>query len=843
MRRAWTGLLAGTLCAAMAMGAAMPVRAEGSAGDAEQSSWTDTASNVATATDVIRAIFCQGQISPAIVTVAKKVLTTEVKQAGPILALENFLASTAQSSYKILTVQFLLQMGLSNFHAATVNYAKSINADPNQPAQWWNSFVKGMAGQESESGNPFDTTTGFDFFTGLIVNGNAQPETAWDDTIKAATATMTPVGQDVVSYVNANWQQVANDPQRLKVGLTLLEMYDQENQFQSLPDQWSAPYFVDWLNSVVGDFVPGGDLASSTYEFIHYCGNVVMPSEANGLDPNDISVLPTGVGAPGWIAANQELTYFIRFENSPEASGPAQNVRVVLALNPNLDPATVMPNGSSFAGTQFAIDPSNDTLTWSLPGIDLPPDTSPPNGEGWVSFTVSPAPGLSTGTRIAESAEVFFDFNPPVDTPTVVRTIDAAGPTVTLDSLASSQPAGPVTIAWQGQSQAGVASYTVYVEVDGGNLTPYDTTTSATDMIQAQAGNSYGVAVQATDVVGLSSPVPAQPQIEFTVPPAGAPVPAPVGPVIGVSVGAAGGTLQSADGIFRLVVPADDLAGGSSLLLGEASGGGPPVPGAAPLPSGLLAVSPYFTLTGAHLLAPAAAVVSYDGSALTGLRPERLALYRLGPDGTWAALPTAVDPASGTVSADVLGPETLVAAAATAHFSDVSSAGWAAPYIDTLLAAGAMSGYPDGTFRPDQPMTRAEFVKVLDLVLGLTPSSAHAAPFADVPPSAWYAPYVTAAVGAGLVQGMSPTTFAPGAPVTREEAAVLVARALKLGSAAGLDFSDASAISGWARSGVQEAVGAGLFAGFPDGSFQPLGLLTRAQAAKVLAIAWQRGAP
>jgi hypothetical protein len=71
--------------------------------------------------------------------------------------------------------------------------------------------------------------------------------------------------------------------------------------------------------------------------------------------------------------------------------------------------------------------------------------------------------------------------------------------------------------------------------------------------------------------------------------------------------------------------------------------------------------------------------------------------------------------------------------------------------------------------------------------------------------------------------------------VTREQLAVLLARALRLTQVATLRFTDDGAIDAWALRGVEEAVAGGYLNGFPDGSFQPLGTATRAQAAAVLA--------
>ncbi len=284
------------------------------------------------------------------------------------------------------------------------------------------------------------------------------------------------------------------------------------------------------------------------------------------------------------------------------------------------------------------------------------------------------------------------------------------------------------------------------------------------------------------------------------------------------SVGPAGGILTTVDGAFSMMVPAGALR--ATLSIGEST------TAPAGLPAGLTAVSPVFTLTGGALSAPQAAIVKV-GSGAGGV-----SLYQQGAQGGWLFLPTAFS--GSTASAFVSGPATLVALASTQTMADVPSSFWAAPDIEALLAAGIVGGYAGGTFRPNATATRAELVKMVDLALGLAPRSATTS-FADVAAGDWFSPYVAAAVQAGLVQGTSATTFSPNAPVTREQLAVLLARALKLRGTAQLNYLDASSIDAWAAGSVEAAVAADYMEGFPDGTFQPLAATTRAQAAKVLA--------
>ena len=98
--------------------------------------------------------------------------------------------------------------------------------------------------------------------------------------------------------------------------------------------------------------------------------------------------------------------------------------------------------------------------------------------------------------------------------------------------------------------------------------------------------------------------------------------------------------------------------------------------------------------------------------------------------------------------------------------------------IEGLAARKILNGYEDGTFRPDNTMTRSEFAATVVRSLGLTPAAVGA--FTDVASGEWYAGYVGTAYTYGIVTGRTPTTFDPGGTITRQEAAVMVARAAKL---------------------------------------------------------------
>ena len=98
--------------------------------------------------------------------------------------------------------------------------------------------------------------------------------------------------------------------------------------------------------------------------------------------------------------------------------------------------------------------------------------------------------------------------------------------------------------------------------------------------------------------------------------------------------------------------------------------------------------------------------------------------------------------------------------------------------IEALASRGILTGKGDGTFAPDGSMTRAEFAAAAVRALGLTPKANEV--FSDVSPDQWYAPYAGAANTYGIVTGKTATTFDPTGTITRQEAAVMVARAAKL---------------------------------------------------------------
>ena len=174
----------------------------------------------------------------------------------------------------------------------------------------------------------------------------------------------------------------------------------------------------------------------------------------------------------------------------------------------------------------------------------------------------------------------------------------------------------------------------------------------------------------------------------------------------------------------------------------------------------------------------------------------------------------------------------LSAVPAAAAFRDTAGH-WAEKTLDEWQDEGLIDGYGDGSFQPNGTVTRAEFIKLVNRTLGFTAESEIS--FSDVTERDWFHAEVAKAVTAGYAQG-SGGLFRPNQPVTRAEAAAMLARAAGLAAKEERAdaFADAASIPAWARGSVGAAAEAGYMTGYPNGAFGALGSITRAEAVVTL---------
>lgn len=152
--------------------------------------------------------------------------------------------------------------------------------------------------------------------------------------------------------------------------------------------------------------------------------------------------------------------------------------------------------------------------------------------------------------------------------------------------------------------------------------------------------------------------------------------------------------------------------------------------------------------------------------------------------------------------------------------------------------AGRVEASSDGISYRVPPITRAEFIRTLDVALGVPPAEEAARSYVDVPPGSPFFGYVETATAFGFANGVGAGRFLPGAPLTRAEAAKIEVEAYGAAWAARRSapppFRDAKRIPPWAVGYVAEAVDLGLLHGYPDGTFRPNAALTAADEASLV---------
>ena len=258
--------------------------------------------------------------------------------------------------------------------------------------------------------------------------------------------------------------------------------------------------------------------------------------QANSIDPNEIFG-PAGFGSGHYITGDQPLSYTITFQNKPTASAPAQIVTVTSTLDSNVDLNTFqltsigwgtetlnVPAGLQSYSTRVSyvqpdtgntilvdvaasLNRSTRVLTWTLTTLDpttldlpanalagfLPPDDSTGRGSGFVSYTVDPIAGLTTGVAISAAASIVFDQNAAISTNTWTNTIDNVAPTSAVSALDPTQSSVNFPVSWTGSddsSGSGISSYEILVSTDGGAFTTWlnDTTLAGTAIYNGRRG-------------------------------------------------------------------------------------------------------------------------------------------------------------------------------------------------------------------------------------------------------------------------------------------------------------------------------------------------------------------
>ncbi|MDF1618293.1 alpha/beta fold hydrolase [Petrocella sp. FN5] len=155
---------------------------------------------------------------------------------------------------------------------------------------------------------------------------------------------------------------------------------------------------------------------------------------------------------------------------------------------------------------------------------------------------------------------------------------------------------------------------------------------------------------------------------------------------------------------------------------------------------------------------------------------------------------------------------------------------WAGNTIKEWMEKGLASGYGDGSFKPDNSITRAEFMNLVNNAFGY--SAEAEIQFSDVTEGIWYYNVIQKAVAAGYLGGYPDGTMQPNKLISRQEAAIVIAKvkALTPNTDATMNFTDSSEMASWSNGYIGAVIEAGLMDGYPDGSFKPTAQIKRAEA-------------
>lgn len=202
-----------------------------------------------------------------------------------------------------------------------------------------------------------------------------------------------------------------------------------------------------------------------------------------------------------------------------------------------------------------------------------------------------------------------------------------------------------------------------------------------------------------------------------------------------------------------------------------------------------------------------------------------------------APVPVPVSPIA-TPSAAPASPEASPSPAPT--FSDVPANYWAAPFIANLERRNIITGFQDNTFKPDEPVTRAQFAAMLQEAFTNVPQQRQPVLFKDVASNFWGASAIAKAYGNGFLQGYPNSVFQPQQQIPRVQVIASLASGLQLAAPANAasliqKYQDASQIPGYATDKVAAATQVGIVVNHPNlANLEPNRRATRAEVAALV---------
>lgn len=277
-------------------------------------------------------------------------------------------------------------------------------------------------------------------------------------------------------------------------------------------------------------------------------------------DPNE-KIGPTGYGDKQCVGSPETLAYVIHFENDPrKATAPAQRVVVTDRLPENTDPATFefksvgfngalvrIPPGRRFytavdyvdtdpnpVRVTAAFEPVTRTLTWTLESFDvnteslpedplagfLPPNLAPPEGEGFVSYTVRTVSDLPSSTQVpGTAASIVFDDNNPISTNGTLHTVDAEAPVSLIRGVRKTGTGCDVLLEFEGEDElSGIAFFDVFTG-GVGERSQWTTVIAPSALYEGTWGEVQSFFVRARDTIGNAEAIPETASATVRIPP------------------------------------------------------------------------------------------------------------------------------------------------------------------------------------------------------------------------------------------------------------------------------------------------------------------------------------
>lgn len=190
---------------------------------------------------------------------------------------------------------------------------------------------------------------------------------------------------------------------------------------------------------------------------------------------------------------------------------------------------------------------------------------------------------------------------------------------------------------------------------------------------------------------------------------------------------------------------------------------------------------------------------------------------------------------TATITAPMVAPIVMTAPATAAELSDVRDH-WARPFIEALADANIITGFPDGTYKPNQPVTRAQFAAIVRNAFN-NARIRNSQGFADVPSSYWAAPAITTAYETGFLSGYPNSQFRPEEQIPRVQVLVSLSSGLNLKADQPTTttlstYADANRIPSYAIAGVAAATEDNMVVNYPNINYlNPNDAATRAEVA------------